>query len=105
MNASLCKALDYSSRPLAMATTGTLSALWAVVNGTVAGLLDAIISGGALVLAQAIYRNQLAREEIAAKREDAEQKKVNALVEATPGADNALAGIEDKAGKLTGDAA
>lgn len=76
----LCRALDLATRPAAMAVAIGLSAWWAVEVGTLAGLLDAIISGGALVFGQAIYREQRPKG-------DAELALVKEVARAIPDAD------------------
>ena len=63
-----------------------LSAWWAVEVGTLAGLLDAFLSGGGVVFAQAIYRN-------GAPRDDALHRKLDSIIHGTD-ADDELAGIE-----------
>lgn len=85
----LCRALDLVTRPSAMAAAIGLSILWALQENTLASWLDALLSGGALVMGQAIYRE-------AAPRDDALHQKLDGIIDGTA-ADNRLQGLE-KAG-------
>lgn len=52
----MSRATSVAATPFAMGVTAGLSAWWAIDTGTLSGWLDSIISGGALLFGQAIYR-------------------------------------------------
>lgn len=83
----LSRATSLVANPWAMAATVILSAWWAWEVGTIAGLLDAVISGGALLFGQALYRET-------EPRDIAMHRKLDDIIHGTD-ADDALAGCEE----------
>lgn len=83
----LSRATSLVASPPAMLLTVALSAWWAIEVGTLAGFLDAIISGGALLFGQSLYRE-------AEPREIAMHRKLDEIIHGTD-ADDALAGSEE----------
>lgn len=84
----LSRATSLVASPWGMMVTVALSAWWAFDVGTLAGLLDAIISGGALLFGQALYRET-------EPRDIAMHRKLDEIIHGTD-ADDTLAGSEEK---------
>lgn len=83
----LCRATTACASPPAMLVVAAGIVAWIVLKWTVADTIDAILSGGALLFGQAIYRG-------AEPRDVALHAKLDELIHVTD-ADDALAGSEE----------
>lgn len=83
----LCRFTTACASPPAMVVTVAGMAAWIVLKWTLADTIDAILSGGALLFGQSIYRE-------AEPRDQALHRKVDSIIHGT-GADDELAGSEE----------
>jgi len=83
----LCRFTTACASPPAMVVTAVGMVAWIILKWTPADTIDAILSGGALLFGQAIYRE-------AEPRDHALHRKLDSIIHGTD-ADDELAGIEE----------
>lgn len=88
MHPHLSRVTTAASSPPAMLLAACGVAYWFVTGETLNDHIDAVLSGGAMLLAQAIYRE-------GEPREIAIHRKLDAIIHGTD-ADDVWAGIEEK---------
>ncbi len=84
----LSRATSLAASPAAMALVAAGVAYWAATADDFKGIVDAILSGGALLYGQAIYRES-------EPRDIAMHKKLDNIIHGTD-ADDAVAGCEEE---------